>query len=406
MPWLRSLCVLLLLAATACAEDWPQWLGPRRDGSSTEKISPWKEDPRVVWKKDVTAGHSSPVICKGVVYLHTKGKGDGEDVTAYKADDGSVIWTKSYDRGKFASQFGDGPRATPVCDGKNLYTFGVTGFLTAWDVKDGKQLWQVDTLKDFKAKNLTFGVSSSPIIEDDKIVVMVGGKGAAVVAFTREGKVAWKSEDDEASYASPMTLTVGKTKQVVFLTKLGLIGLKPGDGKLLWRVPFRDTINESSTTPVKIGDLLLGSSVTLGGIGLKLEETEKGIETKQAWKNGTLSCYFSTPVSVGEHVYMVTGSFLPPSCTLQCVEAKTGKSLWKKTNVGKYHAALMRTADDKLLMVDDGGNLTLIEPDAREFKPVAKSKVCGPTWAHPAMADGKLYLRDDKNVLMCLEFPK
>jgi len=410
MPWFRSLTCLLLAATLATAGDWPQWLGPHRDGSSPEKVAPWKKDElKVLWRQPVGEGHSSPIVAGGKVFLHVKGKEkDQEQVLAFDAKDGKPIWDKSYDRAKFTSIFGNGPRATPALDGGKLYTFGVTGVLSCWDADKGTQEWQVDTLKEFMAPNLFFGVSSSPLIEGGNVLVNVGGKGASVVAFTKDkGKTAWKALDDRASYSSPIAIGKDKERQVIFLTAAGLVGLNPADGSPFWKFPLVDKLQESSTTPVRAGDILLGSSVTYGSAALKLESKDKQPNAKEEWKNPALKCYFSTPVVVGkDHIYMVTGEIaVNPAVTLRCVEAKNGKELWSKPKVGSYHAALLRLADDKLLMLEDNGQLVLFEPDPKEFKELARSKVCGNTWAHPALCDGKLYLRDAKE-LICIQLGK
>jgi len=413
MPRLRACVVLLALPLLAGAEDWPQWLGPRRDGTSTEVIKPWKGEPKVVWRVPVGEGHSSPVVAGGLVFLHTKVNGqDAEQLLAYDAATGKVRGGgQPVPHVPFSSPFGAGPRATPVAVGlaaQDVFAFGVTGLLTVTGPHaDGRAASRVlsDSLKQFGASNLTFGVSSSPLIEGDNIIVLVGGKGAGVVAFDwKSGKVAWQSQDDPASYASPIATGEGARRQIICLTGLGLIGLNPKDGALYWRYPFRDLLAESSTTPVVVGDLLIGSSVTLGSVALRLGEKDGKPAVTEVWKNRQLNCYFSTPVPVGDHLYMLNGVIgLKPAVTLRCVETATGKALWSKENVGRYHAALLRTGDKKLLMLDDTGHLTLIDPDPKGYRELARSKVCGATWAHPALADGRLYLRDQRE-LICLSF--
>jgi len=406
MPWLRSVGFVLLCAGMVSAGDWPQWLGPTRDGASPEKVAPWKETPKLLWRLPVGEGHSSPIVAGGKVFLHAKVKDkDEEEVIACDAASGKEVWRQAYPRAAFKSIFGVGPRATPALDQGKLYSFGVTGILTCWDAATGKQLWQVDTLKEFKAANLFFGVSCSPLVEGGNVLVNVGGPGASVVAFDKaKGTAAWKALDDKASYSSPIAIGQGKERQVIFLTQKGLVGLSPTDGSRFWDFPLVDKLSESSTTPTVVGDLLLGSSVTYGSVGLKLAAKDGQPTAAEAWKNPALTCYFSTPVAVGdEQVYLVTGSILPPpAANLRCINGKSGKELWSKAKVGKYHAALLRTGDNKLLMHDDGGGLTLLEPNAQEFKALAQSKICGPTWAHPALADGKLYVRDDK-WLLCFQ---
>jgi outer membrane protein assembly factor BamB len=407
MPRLRSLLWILLLTAPAAAEDWPQWLGPRRDGTSAEKVVPWTAAPKVVWRMPVGEGHSSPVVAGGKVFLHTKVKDkEAEEVTAFDAAGGKVLWHTPYARAAFKSPFGAGPQATPAVVAGRVYSFGATGVLTCFEVAGGKQVWQVDALKQFAARNLFFGAACSPLVEDDKVLVNVGGKGASVVAFTaNKGEVAWKKLDAPASYSSPIAFGKGKQRQVVFLTQQGLASFRPSDGEVFWQFPLVDKLSESSTTPVHLDDFLLASSVTYGSVGLRLGENDGKPEAKKLWKNDDLTCYFSTPVPVGkDHLYLVTGevSFVNPQSTLRCVEVRSGKELWKEPKVGKYHAALLRTGNDKLLMLTDGGELVLIEPSPKDYKELARSKVCGQAWAHPALSDGKLYLRDEKE-LICLQ---
>jgi len=224
------------------------------------------------------------------------------------------------------------------------------------------------------------------------------------VAFSKgSGEVHWKSQNDLPSYSSPIAFGKGKERQLVFLTGDGLVSVSPA-GKFFWRIPLKDLLAESSTTPVKAGNFLLGSSVTFGTLGARLGIKDGRPTAEQVWKNGALTCYFSTPVSVGkEHVYVVTGALLG-SASLHCIEVKTGRELWKKEKVGTYHASLLRTADDKLLMLEDFGNLVLIDPNPKEYKELARAdKISRPkTWAHPALRNGRLYLRDDTE-LICLQ---
>ncbi len=410
MPRIRSLLVLLVLTSLSPAADWPQWLGPTRDGASPEKVAPWKEAPKVLWRQPVGEGNSSPVVAGGRLFLHSKLKDkDEEEVLAFDAASGKEIWRKTYERGPGKFLYGNGPRATPAVVGGKLYTYGITGVLTCWDAADGKQLWQVEALKKFGARNLLFGASCSPLVERKAVLLNVGAKGASVVAFGKDdGQVAWKSQDDTASYASPIALGEGKERQVIFLTGDGLISLDPADCSLFWRYPLKDRLFESSTTPARAGDILLASAITYGSAGLRLTAKDGKPAASEVWKDPKLTSYFTTPVAVGkEHVYLVTGTTpnlfkpTPPQADLHCIEAATGKILWTRPKVGQYHASLLRTGDEKLLMLEDGGDLVLLDPSPKEYRELARARVCGATWAHPALSGGKLYLRDDKEVI-CL----
>lgn len=393
---------LTLTLALPLQADWPQFLGPTRDNVSPEKVEPWSAALKASWNQPVGDAHSSPVVAGGIVYAFYQPKGKNADaLAAFDAATGKPLWEKSYERPEFNPPFGKGPRSTPAIDGGKVYTLGNTGVLACWDAKSGDIAWKVDTLADFNAKNLFFGISTSPLVEGNAVVVMVGGKGAGIVAFDKgTGKVLWKATDDGASYASPIATGTGSGRQLVFLTGSHLRGLSPA-GKELWSFPFQAKVGqliESSTTPVRVGDIVVGSSVTDGSVGLKLTPDGKA---EQVWKNPVLTCYFSTPVVVGEYLYMVNGkaSITNPSIALRCVEAKTGKVKWEKPKIGKYHAALIRTANDKLLMLDDDGSLVLLDPNPEAYKELARAKVCGPTWAHPALVGGKVYLRDEKELI-------
>jgi outer membrane protein assembly factor BamB len=391
--------ITLSFSNTTHAQDWPQWLGPERNGSIPATIAPWKGTLDVAWKAPVGEGHSSPIVAGGRVYLHHKAAGIDEEVVTCWDLAGKQVWESSYARGEFRPQFGAGPRATPcVADGK-LYTFGVTGILVCWDAASGKQLWKTNLLEKFSAKNLFFGISSSPLVVGRYVYLMPGGPKASIVAFDKEtGEVAWQTGSDAASYASPIVTTIGDKQVIVFLTREGLVGLDDKTGKEYFRVPLRDALNESSTTPVRVGDLLIASSVTFGSLGAKLGSLDGQPVATQDWKDPKLTCYFGTPVEFGGLLYVVTGRILNPTATLHCIDPKTGKVLWSKPGVGKYHATVLRTKD-KVLLLEEAGDLVLLEPSDKEYKELARAKLCGNTWAHPGWANGLFVIRDEKELI-------
>jgi outer membrane protein assembly factor BamB len=412
-----SCITLALVVGVAHAGDWPQWLGPNRDGTSPEIVKPWTESPKVLWRVAVGDGHSSPVVANGLVYLFFKVAGkDAETLAVYDGDTGKELKAVIGPRPPFNSPFGAGPRATSsVASNHQVISVGVTGILAA---RPGLVVrspgaaqpvaWTADMATQFHAPIPKFGVSASPLVDGNRVFVLAGGKGASLIAFELlTGKVLWKALDDPPSYASPMITDHGGKRQLVALTGDAVVSLDPTTGELLWRHPFRDVINESSTTPIRVGDLIVASSVTLGSVGLKLETKDGKPAVTVAWMKPALCCYFSTPVVVDKYLYMVTGSLVAaiakkPESTLNCVEAATGKVLWSKPNVGKYHAALIRTGDNKLLMHSDTGDLVMIDPDPKEYRELARATICGQTWAHPALANGRLYVRDNKE-LICLK---
>src|SRR5262245_12193648 len=225
--------ILGLVPLPGFAADWPQWRGPNRDGVSQESVEPWQGSLPVVWRHAVGEGHSSPVVAGGRVFIHAKMQGeDKEELIACDAATGKMQWIFAYERAPFKSDYGVGPRATPLVDGDRMYTLGVTGILICWDAASGNRLWQANILKDFHAPNLFFGVSSSPVIDGNKLLVMVGGPEASIVAFDKlTGKVLWKSGSDKATYASPIVTTFDSRKMAVFLTHDGVTAIDPADGK-------------------------------------------------------------------------------------------------------------------------------------------------------------------------------
>jgi outer membrane protein assembly factor BamB len=396
----------LLLGATALrAEDWPQWLGPRRDGSSTDVVKPWKEPLKIAWTQPLGEGHGAPIVAKGKVYIHARVAGMNEEaLLAFDADSGKPLWNASYPRPETKIPFGNGPRGCPAISNGKLYSYGITGILTCCDAETGKIVWQVDAGKEYNPPALTFGCSCSPLVEGDVVLVNIGAKGASIVAFDKNaGKEVWKALNDGATYSSPIAIGAGETRQIIFLTAKGLVSLAPATGKVNWQQPFVDLLSESSTTPVVIGDTLFGSSITAGGIALKLDGQNA---PAKLWAKPALNCYFSTPVSIGkDHLYLVTGSLLTKRAALRCVDVKSGDILWTRDKVGAYHASLVRTGDDKLLLIEEAGNMALLDPNPKEYRELARTKVCGETWAHPAIANGRLYIRDKKD-LVCVELGK
>lgn len=400
--------VLFLIASNIRAADWPQWLGLKRDGATSEIVKPWKGPLKVLWKdpvgvveKDIQ-GHGGPVVADGKVYLFhgTPGK-DEETLAAHDALTGKLMWKNEYPRKKVNVLFGNDPRSAPcVVDGK-VYTYGITSIVTCFDAKNGKIVWQVDAGKEYNPPALVFGSACSPIVVGDVVLLNIGAKGASIVAFDKNtGKEVWKKLDDGASYSSPFLYDDGK-QRVLFLTAKGVVSLSPKNGTVYWQYPFVDIALESSCTPMMIDGKILISSITAGSVLIGIEK----YKPVKAWSN-SLNCYFSTPVAVGnDTLFMVTGQIFSKGTVLNCVDAKSGKVLWSRKGVGQYHATLVRTGDDKILMVEEKGDLVLIDANRKAYRELSRSNICGQTWAHPAVANGRLYIRDDKD-LICVELPK
>jgi outer membrane protein assembly factor BamB len=226
--------VAVLGSEAAVAGDWPGWLGPARNGTTTETVAPWESAPEVVWRKEIGGGFSAPVVADGVVYVHTLVAGkEAEEAIAFDAKTGDERWRTSYERAKYRSELGSGPRATPIVSGGGLYTFGITGVLSCFDVKDGSVKWQTNPYDEFKSPQPGFGVCTSPIVVDGRVVLPLGGTGHAVVAYdSATGKVAWNILDEPAGTASPVVLVRGdgNRNEVIVQTTLRLVAVNPADG--------------------------------------------------------------------------------------------------------------------------------------------------------------------------------
>jgi outer membrane protein assembly factor BamB len=412
MTWFRTVFVLLACAVAVQAGDWPQWLGPKRDGSTREKVAPWKNEgpPRVLWREAVGQGYSSPVVAGGRVFLHTGVKDKEEEkVVALDAITGKQLWKDSYARPAFKSVLGKGPRATPTVAGKRLYTIGINGLLSCYEVEKGKRLWQVDLYKQFKADLPSFAVCCSPLVVGNRVIVSVGGKGRCVVALHVDtGEVQWQALDDAASTSSPVLFAGGErlrgaAPDVVFMTPLRLVGLDPLDGTLRWEHPMVFQPRGTSPTPIAVGDTMVASTQAHGAVAVRVGKKDDKLAVEPTWQNKEMKSYFSSGVAAGDLLFLVTNVIKPlPATAINCLESKTGKELWKKEKVGYFHAGLVRMGDGKLLVLSDSGILTLLEVDDKGAKEVARAKVCGGTLVSPALADGRLYVRDDKEMI-CLQ---
>src|SRR5262245_27189406 len=199
----RRCTVLILLAcapAAARADDWPQWLGPKRDGGTSEVVAAWKEAPRALWRQPVGHGFSSPVVAGGKVFAHARiPDKDEEEVVAFDAATGKPLWRDVYPRGPYTSAVGVGPRSTPALAGGRVYTYGITGIVSCYEADTGKRLWQVDLYKKLNAGLPPFGVCCSPLVLGNRVLVSVGGKGRALVCLdSSTGDVKWQALDEGA----------------------------------------------------------------------------------------------------------------------------------------------------------------------------------------------------------------
>ena len=401
------MAVLCLIASSASAlgEDWPQFLGPSRNGM-TREAGRWSgERPKIVWQKEIGQGWSAPVVAAEKLILFHRA-GDKETVECLEAKTGKPIWREDYPT-QYVDDFGfdAGPRSTPAVVDGGIYTFGAEGMLSCWPVAGGKAIWQVDTRKQFKADKGFFGMVCSPLVEGDVVIVHVGGtlgknKGAGVAAFDRvSGKPLWQATDHEAGYSSPVVMTVGQKRFVVTLTRAGLVGLEPKTGKVVFEQPFRSrsAASVNAASPVIVGDLIfVSSSYGTGAACFRFG----GNKLEEVWRaEDALSCHYATPVYNDGHLYGFDGR-QETGCNLRCVELKTGKVKWSEEGFG---AGTLMLAGGELLILHEKGELIRAAATPAKFEVKQRAMILGPdVRAYGALADG-LYFARDKEKLVCVD---
>ncbi len=402
------LCPLSFVLCPSEAADWPQFLGPTRNAISSETglAKKWPDKgPPVVWEREVGEGFSAPVVAGGTLILFHR-IGDEDLVVALDAATGKPLW-KSASPTKYADPLGkgDGPRATPLIAGGQVFTLGADGTLHCLDLKDGKTVWEKALARDYEMRPSYFGVGSSPLLEGDLLLVNVGAKEAGIVAFDRRtGKEVWKATDDEASYSSPVAATIDGVRHVIFFTRNGLVDLDPKDGKVRASKRWRARINASvnAATPLVIGDMIF-LSASYGTGAVLLRAGKEGVE--EVWKGDqSLSCHFNTPVHKDGYLYGLDGREDTGTPSLRCVELKTGRVKWEQERFG---CASLILADGQIIGLTEHGELVLFEATPERYKEKSRAAVlkAPPCRAEIALADGRLYGRDGKR-LVCWSVKK
>ena len=397
---LANSAAFLLLISQAAAGDWPQFLGPDRNGISKETglvDSFPRSGPPQVWKKEVGEGFSGPVVAgERLILFHRVG--NEEVVECLNAGSGKGIWKFAYPT-NYQDQLGkgDGPRSTPVIAGKNVITLGAEGMLHCLDLEKGTKIWARNIVKDYDVPQSYFGVGTSPLVEGKLVLVNVGGKNAGIVAFALDsGKEMWKATGDGASYSSPVATTISSTRQAIFLTRQGVVILNPVTGREMFQKRWRsrDDASVNAATPLVIGDqAFFSASYKTGALLLHLKRDGADV----VWSNDeSMSNHYNTCVHQDGFLYGIDGrQELAPS--LRCVELKTGKVQWEAKNFGCAHTIL---TEGKLIALTEKGDLVLATATPNAYREKARGRILedGPCRAQIALANGLLYARDQKTL--------
>ncbi|MCA1627998.1 MAG: PQQ-like beta-propeller repeat protein [Acidobacteria bacterium] len=396
---LSGIVVIWCLSVTAEAQkggDWPQWRGVNRDGVSAETglLRQWPTaGPPLVWKATGAGrGYSSFAVIGGRLY--TMGLRDGREyVIAFDTNTGKEAWATPHG-GAFRNDRGDGPRGTPTIDGERLYALGGNGDLSALDAKTGKLVWTMNVLQKFGGSNIIWGISESPLVVGEKLLVNAGGPGASVVALNKkDGSVIWKSGSDRAGYSSAIPLRVGSSTQVVFFTHTRALGLDLNTGKQLWEYPRAANDVANAATPVARGNRVFISSDYGNGGGLvEVKSDGKDVTASEVYFTKEMRNHHSSSILVGDYLYGFSSGILT------AMRFDTGEVAWRDRSVGKGSLAY---ADGHLYALSEGGVVGLIEATPEGYREKGRFRIPQdslPTWAHPVIAGGRLYLRDQDTI--------
>ncbi len=405
-------CVVLIgMASTAHqlqAGDWPQILGPHRNGEAENETlaDSWPSDgPKTIWQRPVGRGYAGLAVVgqTGVLFHRIE---DEERVEAIDVATGKERWhfaiPTSYTSGISPD---DGPRCVPIIHGDQVIVFGVQGTLACMRLTDGAKVWSQNTHADFRATEGYFGAGSSPIVEGDKVIVNVGGAKteAGVVAFSlSSGKVLWKVGREDASYSSPVAVTVGGTRHLIVETRLTTYSFDPETGKIRFQLPFGQrgpTVNGAN--PTVIGDhLFLTASYGVGAVYGRMHDAS--FDTLWA-SDDILSTQYATCIADRGLLYGVNGRDDVGRASLRLVDPAAQKIVWEKSDFG--YATLLK-ADGKLIAQKTDGSLVLIRCNPERYVELASASIfTGKTFALPALSHGRVYVRDE-HTLKCLDLSR
>jgi outer membrane protein assembly factor BamB len=323
--------------------------------------------------------------------LYTLGaRGDTEYVLAFDAASGKRLWEAQHGR-RFSNDRGDGPRSTPTIEGDRLYAFGASGDLSVLDTATGKPHWTINVLKQYGGSNIRWGLSESPLVLADRILVNAGG---TIVALKKtDGSLIWKTDGDDAGYASAVVQRAGNVTQAIFFTSARALGVDVNSGRQLWS--YRQVANgvANIATPVVRGNrVFLSSDYDTGSALLELTPSGSDVRAREVYFTREMKNHHATSVLVGDHLYGFD------SAILTALKFDTGEVAWQNRSVGKGSLIF---ADERLYLFSENGVVGLAEASPEAYREHGRFSIKTgrlPTWSHPVVAEGKLFLRDQDNL--------
>ncbi len=397
-----SIVSCLVLAATAAAQESPQWRGPNRDGLATGFVPPkqWPEKLTVRWKVTVGVGHSSPVLSAGRIFVFTRLK-ELETVSCLDAESGRVVWRQAYaapyTMNSAATAHGKGPKSTPVVHDGKVCTLGISGILSCFAAADGKLLWRREFSRQFRNTSPLYGTAMSPLVYRGRLIAHVGGHGGgALTAFDLDtGKEEWSWAGDGPGYASPIIVELGGKTHLVTQTESKIIGVDPNNGALLWEMPFTTPWVQNIVTPAAQGDVVILSGLSNPTMAVRIDGRGGKWTAERVWENREASMYMNSPVLVKDLMFGFTNR---NKGQLFCLDPKSGEIYWKGPPRSGDNAAIL-AAGDLLFLLTNDAELTVARASGQDFEVIRKYRVAdSPTWAHPALFNHGVLIKDSANL--------
>jgi outer membrane protein assembly factor BamB len=378
--------------AASSAAEWPEFRGPRRDGryDAAPIRTEWPPSGLpLLWKQPVGLGYASFVVAGGRAFTIEQRR-QQEVVAAYDVATGRELWTNAWD-GEFRETMGgDGPRATPTFHDGRVYALGALGEFRALDAASGAVVWRRNILSENGAPNLSWGMSGAPLVVDGNVIVLPGGPdGRSVVAYDAvSGEPRWRALSDQQAYVSPMLATLAGVRQVLVVTAARAVGLTVDEGRLLWEYPWSTDMGINVAQPLLVGNdrVFLSASYGKGAAVFEVERSGDRFTTRTVWENQRMKNKFTSPLLHGGFVYGLDESILA------CVDAATGELRWKG---GRYGYGQVLLAGDHLVVLTEDGEVALVRATPERHDEVARFEAIeGKTWNHPVIADGRLLVRN------------
>lgn len=378
-------------APTAARRNyWTNFRGPARDGRYDERPirTNWQGGLQQLWKQPSGGGYSSFSVADGVAYTIEQRRGQ-EVVAAYNVENGRELWTHAWDA-HYTDSTGDGPRTTPTWNEGRLYALGATGELRCLDARTGRLNWSKNILKESGASNLQWGMAASPLVVDDKVIVIPGGSnGKSVVAYNaRTGAYAWGALSDTASYTSPMLVTLAGRRQVLAVTARYVSGIAPEDGAVLWSFPWANSIGINVAQPIVVGPnrFFVSSGYGKGAALVEVGNAGGKLSAAPVWERASMKNKFNSSVLYEGYVYGLDEGMLT------CVDVATGEQKWKARGYGYGQVVL---ASGHLIVTTEEGEIALVRATPAGHTELARFPALeGRTWNVPAIADGRLLVRN------------